>query len=151
MTVPDATASSPCSSHWNNSPMACSAIASAFSVNDAIRLSTWFCTEVASTMAAFATPCTCLVASATCPMRDVVVSVVHSSCYTRHCAMANPTSDTVCRGSMEIERQHNSAWARANAELGALDDIVVELPAFVHHTVWMLRYPPTQSQLHVGS
>ena len=83
--------------------------------------------EVSLAIAAPATLRTSLIASATCPMPDIADSVVCFTSCTRCCTTNNPIGDTIRHGRGETECKQDNAWPLANAEFGALDDIVVEL------------------------
>ena len=62
-------------------------------------------------------------------MSDIVVSMARSVSCAQHYTIDNPMGDTVYRSPGEIEREHDNAQPRVNAELGALGDMDVKLPS----------------------
>ena len=93
-----------------------------------MRLSTWLRMELASAMAVLVTPRARLVASTTRPMLDIADSAVCYASCAQCCATDNPTGGNVGRGPGETEREQDSTPPLANAEIGALYEIVTELP-----------------------
>ena len=55
------------------------------------------------------------------------------------------------RGPGETERKRDSLRPLANAEFGAIDNIVIKLPGICPGIVQMLWYLPPQFQLRVGN
>ena len=109
----------------------CATLTSARAENEAALLATSPCTDFASANAASATLRVWRVSSATCPTPDIVLSAYLSAICTLHCATETPNGDSDLRSPREAERPLGADGHREKAELGALREIVTELPGIV--------------------
>ena len=114
--------------HSNDTSTTCAVLASARAVSEAALLWTSPCMDLASAIVASATLRVHQVSSATRPTPDIVLSVTHSASYTQCCVTDTPSSNHDLCGPGDTERVRVIVRHRSNAELGALDDRVAELP-----------------------
>ena len=86
------------------------------------------CAVLASAIAASATPRTRRVSSTTQPTPDIALSTVCSAYLAQCCTTKTPIDDGVLRGPGDAERALDIMRHHANAELGATNEMVIELP-----------------------
>ena len=108
--------------------IAWAALASARAISDATLLWTSPFMDLALAIAASATSRACHVSSAMCTTPDIALSTTCSASCARCCATDKPSGDNDLRSPGEAERALVIVCRRSNAELGALDDNVAELP-----------------------
>ena len=82
-------------------------------------------------------PRICLVSSAMHPTPDIGDSVVCAASSTRHCTTNKPNSDGALHGPGEAECARDNVRRRENAEFGATNDKVVELPG--KRSLWCME------------
>ena len=114
--------------HSESALTACAVLASACTANEATPLSSWLRKAVASTIPASVMPWASRVASAMRPIPDIADSTVCSASCTRCCATDKPKGDSARHNPRDAEHGWESERLHANAELGATDDWVTELP-----------------------